>query len=126
MNGFDDLTEQDQTLARRLQRHLQTSEASLDYVTATRLRAARARALDGSSGTRRGGWLLASGGLTAAVAVAALLLTHGPLAPHASSGGGAVPGAPASIDVLSDELDPDFYEDLELYRWLDRSHDGAV
>ena len=32
----------------------------------------------------------------------------------------------ATLDVLSDELDADFYEDLELYRWLDHSRGGAV
>jgi ferric-dicitrate binding protein FerR (iron transport regulator) len=123
MSAFDDLPEADQRLARSLQSTLRASE-ELDYVTAARLRAARARALAPLPHPMRN-WLYASGGLTAAVLVAVLVLWRQPLAdaPVAADIAG---GQADVLDVLTDEVDADFYDDLDLYRWLDRSQDGRA
>ena len=125
MSPFKELPEADQQLAQSLQAGLRASE-ELDYVTASRLRAARARAVAAARRPARGG-LYASGGLTAAAIVAAVLLLQAPhlsqvaAPPFPESGAGTQADA---LDVLTDEVDADFYEDLDLYRWLARSHDG--
>ena len=122
MTAFDELPDADQQLARSLQASLRASE-ELDFVTASRLRAVRARALSGMRRPARG-WLYASGGLTAAAVVAAILVLHSPH-PAAPLSGESPAGAQAeALDVLTDDVDADFYEDLELYRWLAASHDG--
>ena len=118
--NLSELDQPQRELAQALRSALRESE-QLDYVASARLRAARARALEaGQNRDRR--WLLASGGLTAAVIFAALLMTT--LRPHATR-----PDASAlfetaeaqqadALDVLTDDNDPDFYEELDLYRWL--------
>jgi hypothetical protein len=45
--------------------------------------------------------------------------------PGAGSGSARAPQAEA-LDVLTDDVDADLYEDLDLYRWLEREHDGAA
>ena len=124
MTAFDDLSAQDQELARSLQATLRANE-SLDYVTAAKLRAARARALSHTKRAARS-WLFASSGLTAAAIVAVVLVLR---MPH--SGVPVATEAPASsqveaLDVLTDDVDADFYEDLDLYQWLARNQDGAA
>jgi len=124
MSSFDDLPEPDRELARSLQSSLRADEA-LDFVTASRLRAARARALDTARPAQRG-WWYASGGLTAAAVIAAVIVLRvpQPTLPHPSDAGSTAQAD--AIEVLTDDVDADFYEDLELYRWLDRNHDGAA
>ncbi|MFT4045272.1 MAG: hypothetical protein QM661_01115, partial [Solimonas sp.] len=55
------------------------------------------------------------GGATAALAVLllAVLMPRPVLMPR----GGAAASA-ETLDVLTDDVDPEFYEDLDLYRWL--------
>lgn len=115
----------DDEIARRLREALRQSEAEIDPVTAIRLRAARARALEAAK-PQRSGWLWAVPAATAATAllVATLWLpgTPGP-AP-------AVPVAPESVamealDVLADEQGPEFYQNLELYEWLEQEAPSA-
>jgi hypothetical protein len=119
----EDLTELDQPqreLAQALRSALRESE-QLDYVASAKLRAARARALEAGQGRDRR-WLLASGGLTAAAIFAALLMTT--LRPHATRPADSALFETAeaqqadALDVLTDDNDPDFYEELDLYRWL--------
>ena len=64
----------------------------------------------------RATWWWTSGGLTAAALAAATLLL---LSPSARTPGirGEATSADA-LDVLTDEVDPELYEDLDLYRWL--------
>lgn len=121
MTAFNELTEPEQRLALALQAKLRGSE-ELDYVTRARLSAARARALDAARRPART-WLFASSGLTAAVALVAILLWQ----PHlrGPSGIDASPGSQAeALDVLTDDVDAEFYEDLDLYRWLPGDADG--
>jgi hypothetical protein len=127
MTGFDELPPPERELARRLQATLRTQDDGVDAVMTARLRAARARALDDAPGHRVSGWLFASGGLAAATALAVLLVMH-PLRATTSgpaSGSAQAPQAEA-LEVLTDDVDAELYEDLELYRWLEREHDGAA
>jgi hypothetical protein len=124
MSTFDELPDAERQLAQSLRASLRADE-DLDFVTASRLRAARARALAAPRPAPRG-WLYASGGLTAAAIVAAVIVLRMPLPtlPHAAETGTTAQAD--AIEILTDDEDADFYEDLELYRWLDRNHDGAA
>ena len=112
---FEELDDSQRALARKLRTTLRESE-QVDAVTSTRLARARAYAL--AEGTSpRPTWIWATGGLTAAAIVAALLLIQfsGLQRWRADP---AEASAADAIEVLTDEMDADFYEDLELYRWL--------
>lgn len=108
----------DLAFARQLRDALRDSE-TLDYVTRARLGAARARAVAEARKPRGLGathWLGLGGALAAGLLVAVL-------APWRA--GVPVPVAPTSIahgdtlELLLDENDPEFYEDLDLYRWIE-------
>jgi hypothetical protein len=104
-----------EALAKRLQELLRDSEP-VDELTAARLSAARRRALDSRQRGPRLSWLWAPGGAVAAAVVAGILL-RGVADPEAPVTPTAI--APAEvIDMLNEEVDPEFYEDLEMYRWL--------
>lgn len=97
--------------ARRL---LRESEHELDELTSARLRAARLRALD----AKRGGfaWRLSGGFVAAglALSLAGVLWLRAPVdvaAPPANE------STVADIDLLATE-NPEFYSDLEFFRWL--------
>jgi hypothetical protein len=124
MSTFDELPDAERLLAQSLRTSLRADE-ELDFVTASRLRAARARALATPRHAPRG-WLYASSGLAAAAIVAAVIVLRmpGPALPHAVEAGATAQAD--AIEILTDDVDADFYEDLELYRWLDRNHDGAA
>ncbi|PPE75163.1 hypothetical protein C3942_05670 [Solimonas fluminis] len=101
-----------------LRQALRDSER-LDMVAAAKLRAARARAVDAARRPARP-WLWAVPAAATAVLVAALWLPGAPpvTGPQPQAAGTAV--ASEALDVLTDEQSPDFYQDLELYEWLDR------
>lgn len=115
---------EDRVLALALRERLRASEA-LDYVTASRLGAARARALAVHSAPRRwfpGLWLGSGGVAAAALLVMVVAPWRGPLP--------VAPAAPAlaqgdALEWLLDENDPEFYEDLELYHWLEEPGDSV-
>ena len=113
MSDLDDLPPEQRRLATTLRARLRASE-ELDYVSRSRLAAARARALEAAT-PRPATWMLATGGLAAAAILAVLLV----LPPREAS---TLP-ASDTLDLLTDELEPEFYEDLDLYRWLEE--DGA-
>lgn len=115
MSDFEDLDEADRALAQRLRTQLRASE-ELDYVTQAKLGAARARAI--AAAPRHTGWWLASGGLAAAAVLAVMLVVR---TPH--------PVAPTTVDaleLLADDVDPEFYQDLDMYQWLADSGAGSV
>jgi hypothetical protein len=115
----------DDELARRLREALRQSEAEVDPMTAIRLRAARARAMDAAK-PQRSAWLWAVPAATAATAVLVATLwlpgspTPGPAAPAATES-----VALEALDVLADEQGPEFYQNLELYEWLEREAPSA-
>ena len=115
MNDFDDLDERDRALARKLRSQLRASE-NLDYVTQAKLSAARARAV--ADARRPAGWWFATGGLTAAALLAVVLVLRMPQT--------APPSTADSLELMTDELEPEFYQDLDLYQWLaDSEADSA-
>jgi hypothetical protein len=128
MTAFDELSPRERDLARALHAGLRGREGEPDLVVGARLRAARARAVEAGAQPRRGTWLYASGGLVAAAAVAVLLVLRPPQPANSPTpaGGTARTVSADAIDILTDDLDAEFYEDLDLYRWLEREHDGAA
>ena len=124
MSTFDELPEAERELAQSLRATLRAGD-DLDYVTSSRLRAARARALVTAQPKPRG-WLYATGGLTAAALVAAVIVLRMPSFGLSHSVDTAATAQADAIEILTDDVDADFYEDLELYRWLDRNHDGTA
>ncbi len=105
MSEFEELDERDRRLAIQLQERLRASE-QLDFVTQAKLSAARTRAL--AAAPRHTGWWLATGGLTAAAVLAAMLVLRAPQ---------PLPATADALDLLTDDVDPEFYQDLDLYQW---------
>jgi hypothetical protein len=124
MSAFDELSGPDQHLAQRLQSSLHSGE-NLDGVTAAQLRAARARAV-ATVRPRSHGWWLTSGGLTAAVLIAVALVVGLPRGTSPGVGEAGTDAQAEVFEVLTDDVETDFYEDLDLYRWLGRTEDGAA
>ena len=108
MGEYDELDPQQRSDALKLRASLRAGD-ELDFITRSKLGAARARALEAAS-PRRSGWWYA-GGLTAAAVLALLLVLP------QQRGTDAVPAYDA-LEVMTDELEPEFYEDLDMYRWL--------
>lgn len=102
----------------RLGRALRLSEQRLDPTTLARLRAARSRAVLAARPPPRGlrWWLPAA--LAAGLLLAWLRQAPAPRAPVNVA-------AVESLEMLTDELGPEFYEALDLYLWLEgRAPDG--
>jgi hypothetical protein len=120
MSDFNDLDERDRALASQLQPRLRASE-ELDAITQARLSAARARAVAQAfdkTSPRHTGWWLASGGLTAAAVLAVMLVLRTPQA--------VAPTTADTLELLTDDVDPEFYQDLDMYQWLaDSGADSA-
>jgi hypothetical protein len=125
VSSFDELSPEEQDFAHKLRAGLRSQDAQLDELTTARLRAARRRAVDAS--TQRGAprWLFASGGVAAAATIGALLLLQ-PMHQGSVPASGSHAAPLDALEVLTDEVDAEFYEDLDLYRWLEREHDGAA
>lgn len=105
-----DVNPQDEALARRLAAALRDSEQNLDAVTRARLAAARARAVAAAAPPAWRGWALPAA-LAAGLAVYAVL----PLREAAP----VRPAEPAlALELMADELGPEFYRDLDFYQWL--------
>lgn len=112
-----DLKLSDEALGEALARALRESE-DLDFVTASRLRTARRRALDDARLPPRptfAPWL--AGGGAATLALAAVLWTPlqhlQPAAVESTDDATA-----AAMEALIRENDPAFSDDIELYQWL--------
>lgn len=117
MSEFEELTPDEARLAAELRQQLRAGD-ELDEASRSRLAAARAYALDAAA-PRRGGPLFAAAGSLAAAVVLAVLI----FMPQADS-----PEVQAydAIEVVTDEFEPEFYEDLDLYRWIDDPGAGRV
>jgi hypothetical protein len=119
---LDELDEAHRVAALKLRAALRRSE-HVDAATSSRLASARALAVAASGPRAPTRWLWASGGLTAAAAVAALLLVQFGALQRWRSDPAEVNAADA-MEVLTDDVDADFYEDLDMYRWL--AEDGRA
>jgi len=121
----DDLDAEQAAFAADLAQRLRNSE-QLDFVTTSRLSAARARALDAARRPQSplwgafGGGRLALAGAVAVAAVTGALLLHPQAARQPDPAPVAMRGD--ALDLLLDEQDPQFYEDLEMLVWLDQQH----
>jgi hypothetical protein len=114
---FDELDDAMRATALSLRSRLRASER-VDAATASRLASARAQAVAQSGPASAPRWVWASGGLTAAAVVAAvLLLQFGTLQRWRTDRGDGT--AAEAIEVLTDDVDSDFYEDLDLYRFIE-------
>lgn len=124
----NDLTPEERQWSDSAGEALRRSEIQLDAVLTARLRAARARALAEAS-TRPALWGAAPGlpwlssvgaGATLAIGLLAwMLLPKTGVLPEAA-GTVNLAGADA-LELLTDEQGPDFYENLDLYLWLEES-----
>ena len=99
---------------------LKVAEENLDAATLSRLRAARARALDAVTPrdyarTRRPAWLLPVGSFAAAGVVLAVASMLWFTVPAGNSGSLA---DIENLDLLTAVDNPEFYADLDFYRWL--------
>lgn len=114
----------DLALARAAAKALRQSEA-VDSHTAGQLRAARQRALAvaGKPATTRR--LLVPAGAFAVMALAAVVT----LRPQQQAASMPSPMADAhgveALDLLTDDMSPVFYRDLEFYQWLEKEQPHA-
>lgn len=100
----------------------QRRERALDELTIARLRASRLNALEARAGRRRF-WRLAGGAATAglALSLAGIVWLQ---APPELSIPQSIETTVADLDLLATES-PEFYTDLEFYRWLASQSDAS-
>ena len=100
----------------RLRQQLDRHAEQLDEATATRLRAARRRALEPST-QRTFRWLPVSGVAAAAAALLLVLVWQ----QHA----GNLPGVQEDWDILAGGEELDLIEELEFYDWLEQTQSSS-
>lgn len=108
-------SKEDREFADAVAQALRASER-LDAAVGARLAAARARALDAAGRPRPPPWAWTLSG-----AVAASLLVFALLPWRESATAPADIATVEALDVLTDEMDPEFYQNLELYQWMAES-----
>lgn len=111
---LEGLTPAERKLALAARRMLRGSETP-DAVAVARLNAARRRAIASVAQRRHSPWLLAAPAALAA-ALLAWIVVPGVL-PTASAP--VNPMSADALEVLADEMEPEFYENLDLYEALD-------
>lgn len=96
---------------------LRDSERTLDRTALVRLRAARALAVAQTEKPRRHlTWAIPVGAVSAGLLVFALLPQRVPMAD--------TQGVEA-LEILADDMGPEFYQELDLYEWLDAQGEPA-
>lgn len=117
---LSDLQPADAAFARRAQSLLRASE-TLDWNTARRLDAARARAIaTAPSAMPAASWVRWAAPAAAALALVGVWLMPAPVAVDAGFSTAAVNHmSPDALEWLADEAGPGFYRDLEFYQWLE-------
>jgi hypothetical protein len=114
--------QEDQAFARFVAQELRRSEV-VDGATAQRLAAARQRALAVAGKSRRSRRLLVPA--TAFTAIALLAVAMRPQQHTATAPVIAAPQNLDALDLLTDDMSPTFYRDLEFYRWLEQERPRA-
>ncbi len=112
----------DLALARAAAKTLRQSEA-VDSDTAQRLAAARQHALSVAAKPAMARRLLVPAGAFAAIALAVMVLRPQPqtiAAPAIANAQGV-----DTLDLLTDDMSPAFYRDLEFYQWLEKERPHA-
>ncbi len=117
-NDCNDLTPEERTWMESAGQALRASENEFDAVTTARLRAARARAMAAVS-ERNSPWLLAAPAALTAALLAWTLLPRTALQPEPVTAVNLA-GLDA-LELLTDEQGPEFYENLDLYLWLEEA-----
>lgn len=106
-----ELNEKEEAFATRVRQALRQSERSLDADTAARLRVAREQAVAAARKPRWAlNWALPAGAVATGLLVFALLPRPAAVI--------ELDGA-ETLEILADEQGLEFYQDLELYEWLD-------
>lgn len=105
-------TVDEQNWAERIGKALRASEQQLGGMSLAQLRAARARAVGAAAERRTALRWAVPAALTAALLAWMLLPRPEPQLPVNVAEGDA-------LEVLTDEMDPEFYRDLDLYLWLE-------
>lgn len=100
---------------------LDSSLEQIDGATRTRLRAIRREALTGLDRRRSPVWWMAAGGLAASVLVAVLsvVLWETNTAHEMPLAGLSGEAVLDDMVLLGDSEEPEFFEELEFYMWLD-------
>lgn len=106
-----ELNDQDREWAERTRQALRQSERALDAATTARLQTARTQAVAQAQKPRWAlHWTMPAGAVAAGLLVFALLPQPAPVAgTHGVE----------MLEILADEMGPEFYQDLEFYEWLD-------
>jgi hypothetical protein len=115
----NELDGEDQAFAQAMARKLRASE-NVDRDTAARLAVARRRAVANAASRSPWHWSLPIGAF--ATGVLALAMT---LYPRQAAEPAADAHVVDALDLLTDDKGPEFYRDLEFYRWLDQEHPHA-
>lgn len=104
---------------------LRNSESDIDFVSVSRLRAARARAVDAARRPGRGttGWWTVPGAAVSALALAWLLVSGRLMPPLGNGGGAAAVPQVEVIETLADDKTNGVYDDIEFYQWLAETDD---
>jgi hypothetical protein len=113
----------EQDLIETTERLRREEERALDELTIARLRAMRLNALAAAKDRRRGWrWRFAGGFVAAGLALGLAGVLW--FKPPADSGATPPDVTVADLDLLSSES-PEFYSDLEFYRWLATQSDAS-
>lgn len=106
-----ELNDKDREFAERLRQTLRQSERTLDKDTTARLRIAREQAVATAQKPRWAlNWLVPAGAVAAGLLVFAWLPMQAPVLESSGMD---------SLEILADEMGPEFYQDLEFYEWLE-------
>lgn len=120
--------EKQDLLTKKIHDHLDDAVSGMDGHTLSKLRQARAHAIDrGLTGkktlpTRQ--WLSAGLVMASLVMLTVLLIPLQPGTPQNSQGTLPTTLAAEDLDILTQPEDLELYEDLEFYRWMSASEMG--
>jgi len=124
MSNLNDLDVSQQQLARALRSQLRATE-TVDAATSARLALLRQQAL---STPRRFGktWLSSIDGLAIAAVLVVLGIVLPQQLPQFSSGQAGDSSHQETVEVLTEEPEPEFYQDLDMLQWLAHESDARV
>jgi len=124
MTDLNDLDLEQQQLARALRNELRAAEA-VDAATSARLSLLRQQAL--SSPRRLGkAWLSGIDGLAITAVLVVLGIVLPQQLPQFSSGQASDSTNSETVEVLTEEPEPEFYQDLDMLQWLAHEGDARV
>ena len=123
MSDLTDLNDTQRQLARTLRTQLRASEA-VDPTISARLALLRQQALAAPGRTGRA-WLTGIDGLAVAALLLVLVIVLPPQFPSMSTTP-ASDNSIESVEVLTEDMEPEFYQDLEMLQWLAQAPEASV